>query len=142
MRITDTNKIGSAGSIKKKSKTDASGDFGGLIDSTSETESASPLGGVSPIASMAGLLAVQEAGNHFEAIAKQMTHGKNLLDILDELRFGLLNGSVTANNAQKLVSELRENHNHTDDAELESIINEIEIRAEVELAKLEVSKSV
>jgi len=60
-----------------------------------------------------------------------------MLDQLDELRHGLLDGSISEEslgNLSKLVRAKREN---VDDPQLMEVLDEIELRAEVELAKLE-----
>jgi len=60
-----------------------------------------------------------------------------MLDQLDELRHGLLDGSISEESLghrSKLVRAKREN---VDDPQLMEVLDEIELRAEVELAKLE-----
>ena len=63
-------------------------------------------------------------------------HGNKLLDYLDELRHDLLMGRINAQTAEKIIKEIKENSHAAIDPRLKEIINDIELRAAVELAKL------
>jgi len=57
--------------------------------------------------------------------------------VLDEVKIALLDGSLPASALTRLMSAIREQREGTDDPQLEGLLNEIETRAAVELAKLE-----
>jgi len=89
------------------------------------------------IDSLQGLMALQEVGVpatfRRQRAAKR---GFRLLDALGGLRIGLLGGKLdelALANLRQGLDEARENH---DDKDLERIMNSIETRAAVELAKL------
>ena len=62
--------------------------------------------------------------------------GETLLDLLDRLRTNLLAGRVPAAHLVELAGLVRARRGTSGDARLEQIIDEIELRAQVELAKL------
>jgi hypothetical protein len=62
-------------------------------------------------------------------------HGADLLDALEEIRIGLLSGSIAGEALERvlaIVSELEP----SGDAGLDALVAEIALRAEVEAAKL------
>ena len=58
-----------------------------------------------------------------------------MLDGLDEIRTGLLLGSIPAEKLERLASVTAEGRRTVDDPKLVSILSDIELRARVELAK-------
>lgn len=93
--------------------------------------------GGAPIGGAAALMALQEVCDRGEGRRKAVRHGTRLLDLLDELRVGLLTGGLssgTLNELSRLVGEARE---QVDSPDLQQILDEIDLRAQVELAKHE-----
>jgi Class II flagellar assembly regulator len=84
------------------------------------------------------LLALQAVGEDGDEAARGTgrRRGETLLDLLDRLRAGLLAGRVPAAHLVELAGLVRARRGTSGDARLEQIIDEIELRAEVELAKL------
>ena len=62
--------------------------------------------------------------------------GNNILNSLDEIRHGLLIGAIPRDQLNRLAQMLRDRKAIINDPQIIEIIDEIEIRAEVELAKL------
>ncbi|MBS0409174.1 MAG: flagellar assembly protein FliX [Proteobacteria bacterium] len=93
--------------------------------------------GVSPVASLEALMALQEVGGPLERRKRAAARGGRLLDALDELKIGLLEGTLPRAAVERLAREAREQRTLTDDPGLDAILGEIETRAEVEMAKLE-----
>ncbi|MDA0676206.1 MAG: hypothetical protein O3A88_07630 [Proteobacteria bacterium] len=71
-----------------------------------------------------------------EARARARRRGDAVLDGLDRLRLRLLGGMVPRDELVQLAQSLRQRRERTADAGLEQIIAEVELRAEVEIAKL------
>ncbi|HMA14751.1 MAG: flagellar assembly protein FliX [Bacteroidota bacterium] len=101
-------------------------------------------GGASPAAGPAGagpvhalnpLLALQEVGDSTEGRARARRRADELLDRLEELRLAIALGAVPLGQLESLAQILRQRQERVDDPKLAQIINEIEIRAAVELAK-------
>ena len=65
-----------------------------------------------------------------------MGRGESILDKLDQLRLDMLKGSVPKEKLIELAQVLREKRPSCDHEELNACLDDIELRAEVELAKL------
>lgn len=99
--------------------------------------SAAPTGGLTGIASIDALLALQSVGSPLERKRKAVRRASHILDILDEVKVALLDGGVSPHALSRLVSAIRDERAETDEPALEGVLNEIETRAAVEMAKLE-----
>jgi hypothetical protein len=97
-------------------------------------DSAAPAG-VSQAQSLHALLSVQEVGDATEGRGRARRRAESLLDKLEDLRLAIILGEVPLDQLQNLAKNLAERQDSVDDPELAQIINEIEIRAAVELAK-------
>jgi hypothetical protein len=64
-----------------------------------------------------------------------------ILDALDALKLSLLGGEATATDLQSLQAAVKESRADTDEPELDSLLEQIETRAAVELAKREMSEA-
>lgn len=94
--------------------------------------------GAAPLASLDALLALQELPDRTERRRRALRRGHDLLDQLDELRLALLDGAVPLSTLQGLRGRLRQRGDlPDDDPRLAALLGEIELRVEVELAKLE-----
>jgi len=67
---------------------------------------------------------------------QQAEWGNDILDSLDDIRHGLLIGVIPKERLENLAQRLRMRKARVSDPRLTKIIDEIELRAEVELAKL------
>ena len=63
-------------------------------------------------------------------------YGDDLLNRLDDLRLAILDGVLSKDKLTEIAHNLRQKRQNSDDPKLNEIIDEIEIRAEVEVAKL------
>lgn len=68
--------------------------------------------------------------------AVRLEHGRAMLDLLDELKLELLGGTVSASRLEGLVERIARRPSRHPDERVESVLDEIELRARVELAKL------
>jgi hypothetical protein len=102
-----------------------------------EAGRASGPSGVAQVSSIDALIALQEVGGPLERRRRATQRGSRLLDALEALKVGLLEGEVTMSAAESLARAAREQRQMTDDPRLEGVLDEIETRAAVELAKLE-----
>jgi hypothetical protein len=60
-----------------------------------------------------------------------------MLDVLDQVKVALLDGELSGADLERLQRSIREERAGTDDPALEAVLDEVELRAAVELAKLE-----
>jgi len=131
--------IGNNTSIAKKgnSKKTTESSFASHLSSSDEASNTTSTPEVSATIPVNSLFALQEVGDEQSSRKKEISRGFDMVEYLDEIRVGLLTGEVpisVLNNLDSLVKQWRESDYDTD---LEEIINEIELRAAVEIAKLE-----
>jgi len=102
------------------------------------TTTAAPTG----VASLDALLALQEVGGPLERRRRAVRRAGRILDVLDEVKMALLDGGLPPSALDRLMSAIREERGGTEDSRLEGLLDEIETRAAVELAKLEMARAV
>jgi|SRR5579864_225373 len=106
-------------------------------DGAGDTAAATRVGGMLGVSSIDALLALQEVGGALERRKKAVRRAGVILDVLDELKIGVLEGAVPAHTLGRLIEAVRQERARTGDAGLEGVLDEIETRAAVELAKLQ-----
>lgn len=90
--------------------------------------------GVAPATAIGGLLAVQEAETSSDRRRRVVRRGRSLLDTLDALRADLLAGNVSDGRLDQLMSIISQAREQAEPG-LEDLLDDIELRARVELAK-------
>jgi len=91
-----------------------------------------------PVAHSAGLdaiLALQTVGDYRGGRRRAVEHGAAILDVLEEMKADLLVGRIGAGQLEALVGQLGRLRERVEPG-LDAIIDDIELRALVELAKL------
>ena len=71
-----------------------------------------------------------------QARKRLIRRGEDILDKLEEIRHGLLLGTVPKEKLMDLAQMVRERREACQDPRLAALLDEIELRAEVEIAKL------
>ncbi len=85
-----------------------------------------------------GLLAFQEVEDATARLRRRAwQRGSDLLDRLDELKLGILDGVFSSDRLADLAQLARTSRAATQDPELDAVLGEIELRAVVEIAKLQ-----
>ncbi len=92
------------------------------------------LSGVSSIDALIALQQVEEPGGRRRRAVRRA--GK-VLDALDEVKLKLIDGEPDASDLERLSEAVREQRASTDDPGLNGLLDQIETRAAVELAKIE-----
>lgn len=130
---------------KKDTKKASSGDGAfksmmGASDAASETGGAGLTAG---IASMDILLAAQSVDDATQGQAKRQAKQRatSILDKLNDLKVAMVSGNVTVGHMISIADVVASHRDNITDPELTAILDEIDLRAHVELAKLEVAKS-
>ena len=95
-----------------------------------------PVASAAPLATMDAILALQGEGDPAERRRRAARRGHDLLDGLDRLKAALLSGRVSAEELKGLAARLAERREASGDPRLDDILGQIELRAQVELAKL------
>ena len=81
------------------------------------------------------LLAMQGIEDPVERRKRSVRRGKSALDVLDDLKIGLLSGNFDASTINRLRDAAANLKSSSGDPGLDSVLSEIELRVEVELAK-------
>jgi hypothetical protein len=97
--------------------------------------SAAASAGVAGVHSLDAILALQSVDNAEDRERRAVRHGHDLLDQLEALRADLLAGQISAQRVGALLSLIRAKQG-ADDPKLTALIDNISLRARVELAKL------
>jgi hypothetical protein len=90
--------------------------------------------------SLDALLALQEAPGPIERKRRAVRRAGKLLDILDSVKLSLLEGGEPSDILAQLKIAVGEGRAEVDDPRLHEVLDEIETRAAVELAKEEVAR--
>jgi hypothetical protein len=96
-------------------------------------------GGASALRTVGGidaLIALQGIEDPTERRRHALKRGRHALDALDELKIGLLGGILSPATLTKLKVAAAYLKDASGDAGLDSVLGEIELRVEVEIAKL------
>lgn len=143
-------KIGNVGQSKgidraKRKKGVSGADSGAFAD---QLRSASASGGAvapephtvdstQPLEGVDALLAMQEVGDSTEEKARRQAvkYGDDLLDRLKSLQDALLVGAIPKNTLMDMAHKLRQGRVKFTDPRLNAVLDEIELRVEVEIAK-------
>ena len=130
----DPTRAARTDALKKtaKSRTDGAG-FAQHLDAESTTTQGAS--GVRPTTAIDPLLTLETATESPNRQAKRM--GEEMLAQLEELRHGLLFGSLPKSRLQALAKLAEEERSPDIDPGLGDVLDEIELRARIELAKLE-----
>jgi len=106
-------------------------------EAAGDVAAATRVGSVLAVSSIDALLALQEVGGPNERRKKAVRRAGVILDVLDELKIGVLDGGVQPHTLGRLIEAVRQERMRTGDPRLEGVLDEIETRAAVELAKLD-----
>ncbi|HEY1096488.1 MAG TPA: flagellar assembly protein FliX [Alphaproteobacteria bacterium] len=131
---------GRTGAVGKTDKAKKAGSVGGSSFADLLSEEAGAVEGVTPAlgtGAISTLLSIQanEQATERENRQRAIAYGDDLLDELDNLRVGLLMGNYTINQLQQISYRLEQRRLSIDDPQLLSIIDDIELRVRVEIAK-------
>ncbi|MDB5618679.1 flagellar assembly protein FliX [Tardiphaga sp.] len=132
MRIYGPNGT-TQGSTSSSTKRTASTGFS--LPDTAPTTDTRPTVAPRAATSLDALLAMQGVEDPTERRKRSVARGRGALDVLDELKLAMLAGSFDANTVARLRMAASDLKTSSGDAGLDSVLSEIELRVEVELAK-------
>ena len=131
---------GAAKADAKKSTGDSA--FGSMVNEAGEAEAQAPVLRPAAVSALDALLVLQgaEGGVSEEATKKARKRAAELLEHLEKIRIGLLTGELPKATLQQLAQTISLHRETAIDPRLAEILEEIDLRAQVELAKLEMSR--
>lgn len=135
MKVDRPGSVGPATGARRGEKPGAAcpGEFQRYLDQSPATGGVSASNAIGSVDALLAAQSVDSTGDQGRRQAYQ--RGENILDRLDELRHGLLAGTLTMAQVQALAGLVRTQRATVIDPRLKEILDEIELRAEVELAK-------
>ena len=141
MKVEGPKRTGSTSGAKKSSSSQQSGgtDFSKFM--TSGTQGASGAATTQSIGQIDALLAVQGAEDPTQRAAKKRAkvRADTILDKLEQIRLSMLGGNLTVGHMIDVADVVASHRDKIDDPALIAIMDEIDLRAQVELAKMRVS---
>jgi hypothetical protein len=93
-------------------------------------------GGLRAVGGIDALLALQGIEDPLERRKRAVKRGRVALDALDELKIGLLGGAFTSATLTKLQSAAANLKLGSGNPDLDAVLGEVELRVEVEIAKM------
>ena len=130
MKIGNTAPISSK-ELKRKSGSVSGAGFAAFMDGGVDAPS-----GAMPASPLSALAMLNEVEDAVEAPKKVVERGNDILDELEKIRDGLLFGGISVSRLERIKQMLAKKDTIINDPQLAEIMEEIEIRAAVELAKL------
>ncbi len=138
MKITGSNGTGSTTGARAVRPAGAGAGF--RLPELGQTDAAAASAGVSRMAGVMAvdaLLALQDVSGPLERKRRAVGRAGRILDVLDEIKVALLDGDLNLGQLDRLRRAVRDERARTDDPKLDGVLDEIELRAAVEIAKLE-----
>ena len=103
------------------------------MTTASETRAATAPKAAGGIDALLALQGIEE--DPVERRRRSVARGKGALDVLDDLKIGLLSGNLNASTVSRLRDAAANLKSSSGDPGLDAVLSEIELRVEVELAK-------
>jgi hypothetical protein len=124
---------GTALAAAAPAKRTASGSF--AVSDQTETQATNTAPALRMVGGIDALIALQGVEDQAERRRRSVKSGRNALDVLDELKVGLLGGPIDSSALLRLKSAAAELKGRSGDPGLDGVLAEIDLRVEVELAK-------
>ena len=136
-----TGPLGAASTPTTRPAARAAGGF--ALPSTGGAAASAQAGATSSASGVAGaaaLMALQGVEDPTERRRRAIRRGSSLLDRLDELKLALLGGQDGAAALSRLARDIGEQRDEEAEPGLTAVLDQIDLRASVELAKAEMSR--
>jgi hypothetical protein len=137
MKISGPSSVSNATGPSGARRASGSGfSLGGAEEPGAASGASSPLG-VSAVSTVDALIALQQVDEPLGRRRRAVRRAGRLLDELENLKLGLLSGELGEVDLRRLAAAVQEQREATSDPDLEALLDQIEARAAVEMAKLE-----
>jgi hypothetical protein len=133
-KIEGPGSIRSTQTVKRTSKTSGTSgtNFAKHLDETDETSAMQGVSGTSPVS---GILGIQEVDDALAHASRGKMRAQDILDRLEDLRIEILTGAISREKLTQLTRVVSARRAQVTDPRLGEILDEIDLRAQVELAK-------
>ncbi len=137
MKVEGPSKSGKADQSKKAGKT-SKGDstFGDMV--VGAAKEASSTQATQAISKVDALLAVQgvETATDRKAKRRMQERGDKILRQMDHMRLAILTGNLTIGQVLDIADVVASHRENIDDPEMSAVLDEIDLRAQIEIAKM------
>ena len=120
--------------VKRATKSDASGGVA-FARQIGESEESGTTGGIAGVSNISGILGVQEVDDALSRASRGKMRAEDILDRLEDLRLQLLAGGISREKLMQLSRIVNARRAEIKDPRLTEILDAIDLRAQVELAK-------
>jgi hypothetical protein len=135
MKITGASSAKASGAARGAKPASGGGFSLDAAEGPAEAHGVGRASGVGALASVGALLALQAVEDPLQKRRRAVTRAGKILDALDALKIGLLEGGAASGDLDQLMRAVRDERAEQDDPGLQDLLNQIETRAAVELAK-------
>ena len=132
VRIDNNARIGNVAGRGTAGRSSSGGTF--TIGQGSQPSSAQATASLAPTASIDALLALQAVEDPLQRRRKLVRRGHQLIDMLDAMRTDLLAGRMSEGRLNQLMAVMSQARERSEPG-LDALLDDIELRARVELAK-------
>ncbi len=138
MKVDKSSTIRSAGPVRRSERAGGrTGEFARQLEESGGASSSGPIGAMAAASGIAGILSVQEVDDATMSRRSALDRAESMLDRLDELRHGLLTGTLDRVQLLELSRLVAARRGRVESPALIELLDEIDLRAQVELAKYE-----
>ena len=137
MEIKSTRRLEAAAPVRRAGRAAPAEGKSFAAEEIADAKTAAALTGTGPIAAVDTILALQGVEDSTDSRTRSVNHGEQLLTLLDEVRDGLLAGGIPRATLNRLALAISKRRESFVDPKLQGVLDEIDLRARVELAKLE-----
>lgn len=134
MKVEGPRPIETVRTTRARATSGAAGTF--APQTHEDARAAVPVAAGSPLTAVDSLIALQEVPDSIAGRARAARRGRDVLDLLDDVRDGMLAGGVSRATLNRLVALVETQREDFVDPGLAAVLDEIDLRARVELAKL------
>lgn len=140
MKISGYGTIKPTNTTRRTGSSGSASSFSSLLNAAqSSGNSASAVSNIAATTGLDNILALQEISEEERKRERAVKHGKDMLESLEKLRRQLLMGEIPHHMLGELAQKLAEQKQEIADPRLMDVLEDIELRVAVELAKLEMA---
>lgn len=139
MKVDSSSGLRGPGPTRRSDRGAArSGDFARHLDESGSASSGTGIGGVASTSGVASILSLQEVDDATTGRRQAVLRAYSLLDRLDELRHGLLMGTLSRPQLTELGRLVSLRRAQVADPGLQAVLDDVDLRVQVEIAKYDV----
>ena len=136
MKVEGSGNLRGSTSVRRSGKSEGSSGASFAKQLVGETAQAPGVSAAAPLAGVASVLALQEVDDATARASRGKMRAQEMLDKLEEIQHGLLSGVMPRQQIMDLARVVQSRKVNVDDPHLAEILDAIDLRAHVELAKL------